>query len=54
MSTITITDDMLGGSWEVTTSVARAIFILLTALESDKQFPMLEPEISVTRRAPHE
>jgi hypothetical protein len=50
MSTITIIDESLAGTWEVSAPVARAIFILLTALESDKQFPMLAPEVSVTRK----
>ena len=48
-TTITITDETIGETWEVTASVARAIFILLTAFETDKQFPMLEPEVSVKR-----
>ncbi len=49
MSEISIIDDELGGTYEVSSEVCRAIFILLNALESDMKFPGLRREAEVQR-----
>jgi hypothetical protein len=42
---IIIEDDELGGSDDVSSEVGRSIFVLLSAPESDKKFPVLSPSI---------